>query len=915
MAKHNEDDRIKARANLEKQILHDIDVLRKLLTGGYSEYRINLVSIGRLGYEFSEDMINELGSDPAFEGLDVWHRIAMRYEYDKKDGETTRTLIRDDPKNSRAGINMQLLDTMTMESHELKEKKKHKLHEYTTLKDLRELVERKDENPGLGEITYLAGRYDFSFKVKDEDGKKRDLNPDDPEDYKIIENIVMTSVYLENPEELNREDILGIMDDFKKKRAKIEEIIDEVSGNKDKGIPPKKWEDETVYLKRNRATNLIDSILGVVELGKAFEGYKGNVFLDVNEIDFTHTAFAKASKIDPRKIDALGDNDEIRYEVILANKINEIMGAEIIDPRLLNVPTVGPHNEYAMAVSELVTYDGEPLQNLIEEGKLGLDEIKKKAGKFGHVVFDMRGSSDKDAAMAMINAGKSIMFQGRRSRRHVRTAVAFPDENYSVCLPVEHDQFGLQHPQYSILDRMNDKEKQNFERAVKVIKYINDRLTEEGILPKEWSHERFEPVKPHAGEAPDYLLEKFNELSEAIRGKTEPTKEQPLKPAEQPKQPEKSGNGDIVINADNVGQIIAPKVEAGAQLIINPPAGHYERRHVSYEVEIPLNLEARIFAKRKVEEGSIRKIAEIDLNKTIPTYFSFDFNKIGKDQLPNFIKFITDKEGKNVYALYKSEHKKTGKKDCGLIIWDRATAEFKKRVSFVEAEPSSICSLNNEIYVSFVNLGEIEEPISLKRLSEKGKLLEDYKGVKIVKGVCAGKNKIFGANGKTLAEWNKGKKEDKPIQIGHYLSDISLFNDYIVVCRAQNDNKVVLYDSVNKRSFAYDSYNAAFDIVSTNQGILMATSDIKTARPAVMIFDNEDNLFRGRYESALNPESKFPQLNGGILTLKGLNLLDNLLLLYGTDDKIHVVDWKEPRLTEMKKEHPVVLDKTYLLRK
>jgi hypothetical protein len=95
----------------------------------------------------------------------------------------------------------------------------------------------------------------------------------------------------------------------------------------------------------------------------------------------------------------------------------------------------------------------------------------------------------------------------------------------------------------------------------------------------------------------------------------------------------------------------------------------------------------------------------------------------------------------------------------------------------------------------------------------------------------------------------------------------------------------------------------------------VATSNTKNARPAVMVFDNEDNLFRRRYELALNPESKFPQLNGGILTLKGLNLLDNLLLLYGTDDKIHVVDWKEPRLTEMKKECPVVLDKTYLLRK
>lgn len=475
------------------------------------QYRINLISLGRLGSEFSEILIKELGLNPDFIGLDIWHRIARRYDENEE-------VYEDDPRNSKAKVSEELTDMMTKE-HRRPGEKKHNLREYRTLKCLKkEIVERSKRNPpSTGDITVVTARYDFSFTLKDEDGNAvRDLNPENENDYKIIENTIMTSVYLEEPEEVTRDDIIRTMEDIKRERKTIEGIIDEVCGNKDKHIPPKTWKDAQPWLDRKRAENLIDSIIGVRELGKAFRSYRGNVVLAVNEVDFTHTAFGKSSSMDPRKLDALCDNDQIRNEEFVAEELNVLL--DVFDSQFLVVPTWGPHNEYVMPLLDLSDYKDKPLYGFVEAEKLqGIQlKVKQRTAEFGHWVFETRGASDKDAALALYNVIESIMFKGERSKRPLRSVVGFPNENYSVGMPVKHNPYGIQEPLMSQKRKMGDSERKNFERAVQVIKYINDRLVKAGILPEKWEYEEFQPPRRVPISVETALTEEDEEESKII---------------------------------------------------------------------------------------------------------------------------------------------------------------------------------------------------------------------------------------------------------------------------------------------------------------------------------------------------------------------------------------------------------------
>jgi len=909
----NEDDFIKSGTDRDRFLLHQIAEIRALIERGPSKYRVKLVSIGQLGEAFAEDLIKELGSDPALESLDIWHRIALRYKYDKK-GNPTNEVVRDERETSHAGTYKRLLDEMTQESYRVGEKKKHSLEECTTLKDLRQIVEESQENPSVGDIAVLSGRYDFSFTLKNKKTKKviRPLNPEDENDYKIIENTIMTSVYIENPEEVTREEIIRIMKDIKEERKKIEDIIREVVGDDDH--PGKTWEDGQPWLNRNRAENLIDSIIGVRELGKAFEGYRGNVMINVNEVDFTHTAFAKSSKIDPRKIDALADNDEIRYETFIAERINKLLGMDLIDPRFLVVPTWGPHNEYVEVIFDLITYNDEPLYKLIEEKKLDLDKIKKEVGEFGHVLYDMRGSSDKDAADAIKHIVKSIMFKGKRSRRPVRTVVGFPEENYSIGMPVKHDKHGLQEPLHHQRDCMNKAQKDNFERAVTVIKYINDRFVEEGILPKEWEYEEFTPLIPASEGIPLSVVDNIlGESGLSTRSeKTKPEKEESAVETEV----KASSEPGISVDARFAKQVIV--VKGG---VANIGSETSECQAQNGKVVIPSDFEVKLYALDQIKTGYEKRIAELDFKSRKPRYFSFDFREIPGADYSDFIRFVADE--KNIYALYATESKQS-KKEYGLIRWDRKSRDIRKKVSFGDLKPSSLCTLDNEIYVSFENPKETKEPVSIKRLSADGEVLEEYKGAQIVSDVSAGildDLQIFGVEQKKLHIWKKGldTRPSKSENLEAYLFSVDFFNDEqdsgqnILACRSNLNNSVVLYDLDARRCVPYDSYKGIYDLVFTDKGIILATARKDDARPIVMAFENINRLFEKKYTLLLDPAKDEPYF-GGLLDIRGLNIVDDLLMLYGKDNKVHIVNWKEPFRRVLDYPYQVSLEDAHLLR-
>ncbi|MBW2980473.1 hypothetical protein KY360_03590 [Candidatus Woesearchaeota archaeon] len=340
------------------------------------------------------------------------------------------------------------------------------------------------------------------------------------------------------------------------------------------------------------------------------------------------------------------------------------------------------------------------------------------------------------------------------------------------------------------------------------------------------------------------------------------------------------------------------------------------------KVAIPSNLEVLLYASDKAARGSVKQIAELDFKPGTPGYFAFDFSEMPDTYSSGFTNFVADAH--NLYALY---HVTTKAKthEYGLVVWDRRTHELKGRLSFGGLEPSSLCAFNDEAYVSFANEASgIKKSIPIKRLSASGKHLKDYRGIGGASDVAAGRivseAYVFGVYGTDISIWRKDtpRRIFDQVPVGKALFDVNFFNKghNILACGCMNDDSVFFYD-LDRRTepVEYGSFRGAYDLQFPDDGrILLATARTEDARPQVTAFENVSSLFSKQGEVLLDPAGGEPHF-GSVVNIRGLNMVDNLLMLYGTDDKVHIINWRDPSQTPLGYEPaPLNLSKTYLLR-
>ncbi len=421
-----------------------------------SQYRINLISLGRVGYSFAEQLLNYMDDDPSFIELNIWHRIARKIEDNK---------VVDVPPNKRE-MYKTLLKIMTGQ------RKNFHLHDYRTLQDLEKIVRKSNNNPSVGDITIVTPRYDFSFILKDE--KKRiirALDPHNATDLSLIESICQTSVYN------NSADPQTTMKEVIEERKVMENLVNKVT--KETG------------LRKDRANNLVDSVIGIRELANVFRNYQGNTIIVANEIDTTAYVFAKQSGTNPHKTLGLSHNDQIRYEEFLRDNI-----PKALRDLQLNVPLLGSHNEFITPVYDMILLNDELISDTIES-PFDFEKLKQQVADFGLDLFKAQGSSDKDAPKAILHTVKSIIYEDFRDDYVVRASTQFKDEDFFTGIQVHHDNgVAISHDLEELLLKMNPSEREIFEKGNEIQKFINNELMENGIIPKEWSYQEFEPKKP-----------------------------------------------------------------------------------------------------------------------------------------------------------------------------------------------------------------------------------------------------------------------------------------------------------------------------------------------------------------------------------------------------------------------------------
>jgi len=441
----NDDTLLRNRSRDEKWTQYKIMRNAFSQKGKPSQYRINLISLGRVGYSFAKQLLNYMGDDPSFIELNIWHPIKRMIQDNK--------VI--DVSHAKREMYIKLLKIMTGQ------RKNIHLYDYRVLSDLEKIVKVNQENPSLGDITVVTARYDFSFKLK---GQKERLNPENLLDISLIESICQTSVYD------NSSGPIETMNNVIEERKIMEEVINRI--NKDIG------------LRRDRAENLIDSVIGIRELAKAFKGYKGNTIIVTNEVDTTSYVFAKQSGTHPYKTLGLSHNDQIRYEEFLRENI-----PKALRDLPLYVPLFGSHNEFITPVYDGILLNDEPIVDTIKD-PFDFGKLKQQVADFGLDLFKAQGSSDEDAPKAIMHTIKSIMYEDFREDYVIRASTRFKDEEFFTGIQIHHDnEIAIPHNLEELLRKMSPNEKEIFEKGNQIQRSINEELIKNDIIQKEWSYE------------------------------------------------------------------------------------------------------------------------------------------------------------------------------------------------------------------------------------------------------------------------------------------------------------------------------------------------------------------------------------------------------------------------------------------
>jgi malate/lactate dehydrogenase len=440
--------------NLSNFKIRELEAIQK---GTPLQYRINIISSGRMAYRFTGLLLSNFKNDPIISEINIFNP----FKCIKKQGE----YILKSPYEDNAGINADLNEIMNNDSNKILNQR-FNLKTYRTLRELGEEIisnGKKLNSSNVGEITVVMSKYNLNFldNFKEEEVLK----------YK---NFFRTTLLDYN------ENLGETFSKLKKKYTDISKIIDEII--KEKNLNP------------NRANNLKNSIICISELGNALKGYKGHLLNAVNEIDTTSYILAKNSMVNPAKVLGLCDNDMLRYKTFFEKKLKQSYNSDN-----LFLPVIGSHNEFMTHIQRMIsTKSG--LFYKTYEGKVNLEEIRDKVMNFGLDVYEYRKSSDEDSAQAMYNMVYSILFEinsnydnvfNNQTQSLIRASSRFKKEEFFTGFLLSHNK-GLAVPYKldEMIEALTDEEKKIFDKGNQIQLMINERLMQEGFIPRKWNCEK-----------------------------------------------------------------------------------------------------------------------------------------------------------------------------------------------------------------------------------------------------------------------------------------------------------------------------------------------------------------------------------------------------------------------------------------
>ena len=379
--------------------------------GKPTEWRINIVSMGGVAYEFSEQLLRELRGDKTLKEMNIYHRV--KRVHGKNGVEEVH------PDEGNVKMYNDLVQMMQDEHFPTVDKDLEKLGdpiEYRTLDDLGKMI--CNTQPNIGDITVIMGRYDFSFEDRSKGqaiGEGRPMDPDDPKDAKVLESLFHNSVYGYG----RHGDLKGTIDRLTHDRNTIDSIITQMVN--DYGLDPKRGRD------------LKETILGIRELAKAMRGYDGHVIMATNQIDTTSYVFAKEAHIDPLRVTGFSHVDQTRYTHYFKKKLSSSRSKSVF------MPIVGPHNNFITPVKERSYVGKESIMKDKELAELDHSDIKQETVEFGLKLLEKRRTSDKDAPKAFVAHVKSIMLENYSNDRVVRASIPFKNKELYTGIYAELD--------------------------------------------------------------------------------------------------------------------------------------------------------------------------------------------------------------------------------------------------------------------------------------------------------------------------------------------------------------------------------------------------------------------------------------------------------------------------------------------
>lgn len=330
--------------------------------------KLDIIGNGRIALALIKKIVFEDKIFPNLMEINIWSRRKIKILRNSFTIDDSDTLYEDI-------INMKIQDL------NLKCYVSLNYHYYECLDELKSIVINSKED----DVLIITSKYNLNelYFVDNQCKEKFDYN--NKAHIELLINryrhvFANTETYDLLSEEKRKARIIKDFSCFKKQHMKLQKCVKELSSSTNVGI-------ERLY-------NLNNAVVGIINLAKVLQKYKGLIINMVNEIEVTNMLLLKYSKIDAFNIISLCDNDNIRAKYFLKKEIEK--SGFIVKSICLEY--LGPHNHNGFLPKEKIVINNEPISSLFSESYIDelLEKVKIKVNSLGEEIFLKKGSSDED---------------------------------------------------------------------------------------------------------------------------------------------------------------------------------------------------------------------------------------------------------------------------------------------------------------------------------------------------------------------------------------------------------------------------------------------------------------------------------------------------------------------------------------